>query len=479
MKKMQQRNVLLQTAVASALVSMYGAAFATGAITSPANDAAATVYAAEALTSSTTVTTPSIVYTMGVNRALNQDFTIIYTPSTGSTLNPANCVAGNFSQGGAGAVNFSTKRASASECAIQVGVTAATDLTTTITANLALASHPLATANSEVSYTVNLWDLGETARIDNSGPLTRMVAKSVNAINVYAAASDTSTVADVNNTNGPLKGFVANTTAPADTDTVAAAYLTFDNNSVAAKTADGSSIFDFKGTAGTLSLTLTDASKAFAGLAVNKLCLDADADSVYCEAGEVFPAAVANAATLALIPSTAFPAQGAVATRAISFQADGTNSLGTNRTIAVTGTVTPAVGVAHAITDTASKNATAWVWSANAIELWSPYFSTAPGWISRFSFQNTGIAVGYSATCAAESGNTVVNGAAVTGTLNPGMTVINAADVCTFTGNTRGTVRFIINAPVGAIHGTYNLVNATTGSSSVAELTRPFAGTTY
>jgi hypothetical protein len=483
-KNAKAKTVLLQTALAAALATMYGSAFA-GTISSPAADSSATVYATEALTSSTVVTTPSITYTMGVNRAIGQDFTIVFTPSAGSTFVPGNCVAANFSTAGvAGAFTFSTKRSSASECAIQVGVVSATTTTQTITSSgtgqgLVLATHPLATAGGSVSYTVNLWDLGETARIDNSAELTRVVATSVNAINVYAAASDTITTADVNNVNGPLKGFVAEGTAPADTTSVAAAYLTFDNNTVAAKIADGTTNFSILTTTGTVTVALTDATASFSGLATGKLCLDKDADGTYCETGEVFPAAVSGTATLATIPAAAFPAVTTAATRAISFQANGTTSLGTSRTIAVAGTVTPQVGAAHAFADTASKNATAWVWSANAIELWTPYFSTASGWISRFAFQNTGIAVGYSATCAAEVGNTVENGASVTGTLQPGMTMINAADVCTFSGNTRGNVRFIINAPVGAIHGTYNLVNATTGSSTVAEMTRPFSGTTY
>jgi len=492
---MTKRNLILQAAVAAALVSAFGGAYA-GAITSPVNDAAATKYAAEALTSSTAVTTPDVVYTMGVARTTAQDFTMIFTPSAGATLTPANCLGANFTvAGGGAAATISTKRASATECAVEVDVTTAFTTATTITSSaggtsaLVLATHPLATAGSSVSYTVALKDLGETAYIDNTGTLTRVVATSLNAVNVYAAASDTDTTADVNAVAGPLKGFEAGGAAPADTAAVAAAYLTIDNNSVGAKIADGATAFDFKTTTGTLTISLTDANKAFSGLKANKLCVDLNSvGASACGAGEIFtvtgstgtittPAANAGATV------TQIPATGATNTVWATFENDTTTALGTSRTIAVTGTVNPAVGAAHAFADTASKNATAWVWDANAIELWSPYFSTASGWISRFVFQNTGTAsVGYSATCLAETGNTVIPGAAVTGTLVPGMTVVNAADVCTFSGNTRGNVRFIINAPAGNIHGTYNLVNAATGSSTVAELTRPFgttAGTTW
>lgn len=477
---MKQRNIVLQAAMAAALVATYGAAHA-GAITSPATDAAATKYAAEALTSATAVTTPAVVYTMGVDRTTAQDFTMIFTPSAGATLNPAACIPGSFAVAGGGAATISTKRASASECAIEVDVsTAFVANATTITSNLVLATHPLATAGSSVSYTVALKDLGETAFIDNTGALTRVVAASVNAINVYAAAADTATIADVNAAAGPLLGFVAGGAAPADTATVAQANLTFDNNSANAKIADGTTNFDFTATTGTTTVALTDANKSFGALKAGGLCLDKDNDATLCEAGEVFAAAVASTATLATIPAAAFPAQGTTATRLVSFETDTTTSIGTSRTIAVAGSVTPQVGAAHEFADTSSVNATWWQWSANAIELWSPYFSTASGWISRFSLQNLGSsAVTYSATCLAETGNTVIPGAAASGTLAAGTTVINASDVCTFTGKTRGSARFVINAPAGNIHGAYNLVNATSGSTSITEMTRPYAAGTF
>jgi len=490
---MTKRNTILQAAVAAALFTAYGAAHA-GAITTPASDAAATKYAAEGLTAATAVATPNVVYTMGVARTTAQDFTMIFTPSAGATLTPANCLGTNFTVGGAGAATISTKRASASECAVEVDVTTAFDTTTTITTAgvgqaLLLATHPLATAGNSVAYTVVLKDLGETAFIDNSGPLTRTVATSVNAINVYAAAADTATVADVNGAAGPLKNFLANATVPADTATIAQANLTFDNNFVAAKNADGVTNYDFTTTGGTVTVVLTDANKSFGALAANKLCIDSDNDGTLCEnpgaSGSEILAVAGTTGTSALIPSSAFPAVTTIATRAVSFQANTTDGLGTTRTIAVGGTVTPgagvgvAIGAAHSFLNTGGVNATWWQWSANAIELWSPYFTTVSGWLSRFAFQNTGIAVGYSTTCLAETGNVVTAGPAATGTLAPGMTVINASDICSFSTNARGNVRFIINAPAGNIHAAYWLVNATSGSVTINEMTRPFAAATY
>lgn len=479
---MKKRNVVLQAAVAAALFSTFGVANA-GTISIPAADSAATKYATEALISTTVVAIPAVTYTMGVTRTAAQDFTMIFTPSTGATFVPANCVGANFLVAGAGAATISTKRASATECAIEVDVT--TDFTTATTirtsgvaAALALATHPLAVAGSTVAITVSLRDLGETAFIDNSGTLSRTVATSVNAINVYASTSDTLTTADVNASAGPLKGFLSNATAPSDSSTIAQANLTFDNNTVSAQDATGAALFNFAATGGTLSLTLTDANKSFGALTPAKLCIDLDSDAVLCEAGEFFGTPVGNAATLAAIPSTTFPGVGTAATRTVSFQNNGAD-LGTARTIAVTGTITPAVGAAHALADTTSKNATYWVWTANAIELWAPYFSTAPGYISRFSFQNTGIAVGYTTTCQAEVGNTAIVGTAASGTLNAGMTIIPAGDVCTFSGAARGVIRFVINAPAGNIHATYNVVHQASGAFTSADLTRPFATATH
>ena len=457
-------------ATALAIASVCGSAAFAGSITTPAADANAVVYAAEALVATTDVTVPSLVYTMGVARTTAQDFTIILTPSSGATFTTASCAAALPVIGGAGAATVSQKRSSANECAYEVDVTTAFTTATTLTfSNLVFDTHTLNTAGNSASVTVALKDLGETAYIDNSGTLTRKVATSVQAVNIYAATSDTATTADVNATGGPLTGF---TVVGDDTASIAKASLTFDNNSANAKAADGTTNFDFTATTGTAAVTLTGTTS---GVKASKFCLDLDNDGTLCETGEVMTV-TSTAATLSGIASSAFPAQGATATRKVSFEADGTTQLGTSRTFALTGTITPQVGAAESLADTSSKNATWWVWTANASQLVAPYMSTNSKYVNRFSLLNTGTsAVGYSVQCYAEGSNVATNGA--NGTLKAnGTTIVAASDACSFSdaATPRGAVVFTINAPINTVKGTYNIVDATTGANGFVPMTRPY-----
>ncbi|MBA4344743.1 MAG: hypothetical protein C0423_21590 [Methylibium sp.] len=333
-------------------------------------------------------------------------------------------------------------------------------------------SHTLNVAGNSASITLNLWDLGETARIDNNAAVTRTVATSVQAVNVYAAAADTATSADVNATGGPLTGFVAGGAAPADTASIAKANLTFDNNSANAVGADGATPFDFAATTGTVSLTLTGTTS---GLKADSFCIDLDNDASLCEAGEKFTAS-SGTSTLSSIASSVFPATGNAATRTVTFEADGTTQLGTSRTFAVSGTITPQVGAAESLADTASKNATWWTWTANASQLMTPYLSTNAKYVTRFSLLNTGsAAVGYSVKCYAEGTNVATNGA--NGTLKAnGTTIVNAADACSFSdaATPRGAVVFTINAPINTVKGAYNIVDATTGANGFVPMVRPY-----
>lgn len=454
-------------AVAASLV--FAGSASAGVINAPATDVLATVYAVEALTATTDITLPTIQYTMGVARTLAQDFTVILTPSAGATFTAASCAAAlPTKQAGTGAFTASVKRSSTSECAYEVDITTASDTTLILAfAGLVLDTHTLNTPGSTASVTLALKDLGETAFIDNSGVLTRRVASSVQAVNIYAATSDIATTVDVNAVGGPLTGFVA---GGDDTIIRAAALLTFDNNSVGAKAADGATTFDFRATTGTAAITLTGTTS---GVATDGLCIDLNADSVYCETGEKF-GVTSTAGTISGVVSTVFPVVGNLSTKRVTFLANGTTQLGTSRTFAVTGTITPQVGAVEPLADTAGKNATYWVWTANASQLMTPYMSTNTQYVTRFSLLNTGsAAVGYSVRCYAEGAATATNGAA--GTLKAaGTTVLNATDVCTFSGAPRGAVTFTINAPINSVKGVYNIVDAVTGANGFVPLTRPY-----
>lgn len=460
---------LTANTIVAAIGLVWGTAAVAGSISTPANDAAATKYAVEAVVNTTDITLPAVVYTMGVARTTAQDFTVVIKPSAGAAFTAGSCLAAVPVVAGAGAGTANLKRASTTECAYEVDVTTATTTATTLTfTGFVLDSHTLGTSGNSASVTLDIYDLGETARIDNTGTLTRVVAKSVTAINVYANTSDTATTADVNAAGGPLTGFVA---GGDDTVSIAKASLRMDNNTAGATAADGTTPFDFTATTGTATVTATG---DFGGLKANKFCLDLDNDATLCETGEVLTVA-SGVGTLAAIASSNFPVQGATHDRVVSFEADGTSNLGTSRTFALGGTITPQVGAAHAVVDTNSKNSTWWVWTANASELQTPYFSTDSQYLSRFFFQSyNGAAVGYTATCYAESGVTITYGAAKTGNLNSGTTAVNAADICTFGDTTRGSIRFIINSPIEKIKGTYQAVNKTTFAITLNNLTRPY-----
>lgn len=466
-------------AVAAAVGMVCAGVAHAGSVTSPASDAAAIKYAIEALGSGTTaVTLPPVVYTMGVARPVNTNFTIVLrlSPEAAPTASPAfngTCPTPTLSTAGA---SISVKRQSATECAYDfaVGATAVAPGDTITVTGLVSNLHTLNTSGSLTVY-VNLRDQGETARIDNSAEITRRVAVGVQAVNIYAATSDTATIADVNATGGPLTGFIANTTVPADIATRAAANLTFDNNSVGAKLADGTTAFDFTATAGTATVVLTGTAT---GAAASGFCLDTNGNGTYCEAGEVFTL-TPTTATLAGIASTRFPATGSTALRTATFTADGTTQLGTSRTFAVSGSITPATAGAsvNSFLNTSGVNSTYWVWSANASQLMTPYFTTSSRFLSRYFLLNTGAAsVSYSANCYAETGVTITYGASRTGTLiGNGLTTVNAGDVCTFSGGvTRGSVLFTINAPINTVKGSYQYIDPTSLNGTVQPLTRPY-----
>lgn len=449
-----------------------GVLVASGAFAGTISQPAVSVkYAVEALspTVTTTITVPTITYTMGVGRPTGNGFTIINTPSAGSTF--GTCVVPVPSNANMG---ITLKRQSATECAYDVqvigGPTAVGDTLTWT--NQTFPTHPLATVGSTLSVSINLKDPGETSQVDNAGPITKTLAQSVQSVNIYAAAVDNFTVADVNATGGPLTGFIAGTGGPiADSTSQANAQLVMDNNSINAVGANGVTLFDFTATTGTATLVLTGDNS---GAATNNFCFDLSNGGA-CGANEIFTLTT-NTATRAGIASNQFPPQGTTHFRPVLFNADGTTQLGTARTFAVSGTVTPQVGSPQPFANTNGVNGTWWQWSANASQLMSPYFSTNPQYVTRFFLLNTGaLPVGYTAKCFSEGGGAVTNGAKITGTLAANSNNnIDATAICSFGNAPRGAILFTINAPINSVKGTYNIVDKVTGANGFVPLTRPY-----
>lgn len=456
---------LTANAVVAAIGLVWGATAFAGTITSPAADANATAYAVEGLINTTDITSPNLVYTMGVARTPAQDFTIIMTPSAGAVFTAGTCATSlPVVAGGGAAATVSIKRSSTSECAYEVDITTASTTATTLTFTAPVFdSHTLATAGNTASLTLNLWDLGETARIDNNGPLTRRVAISGNAL-ALTAAQDTLTQANVNDASGPLFGFVV---ANDDIATAAKASFVINNNNAATtyKLPDGTTNWDFNLHGTAIAVTVTG---SFAQLAA--------AAGSFAAASTVGPAIAnpvvsGNTATFSIPPANV----GAAATNttiSTTFTTARTASMGTARTfgVAAVGDVVTGADV------TLAGNSSWWVWGANASQLMTPYFTTNARFLSRFFLLNTGTGpVTYSADCLTETGVTPVYGAARTGTLSAnGLTAVDASGICTFSAGTRGAIIFTINAPINTVKGTYQYIDPVSLNGIVESLVRPY-----
>jgi hypothetical protein len=115
--------------------------------------------------------------------------------------------------------------------------------------------------------------------------------------------------------------------------------------------------------------------------------------------------------------------------------------------------------------------------SRNGGQLTSPWFTLAPGWISRFILTNTSSqAAPYSISVVTESGNTATTvPAGLSGTVPAnGMVVINAGDfVSSFSGSTRAAATFTFQSGRSNINGVYQVVNATSGAITNQTMVAP------
>jgi len=454
-------------AISVAAASVCASAAFAGSITAPT---ATAKYAVEALVSTTDITLPNVVYKMGVARTIAQDFTVILTPSAGSTFTAGSCTAATptiaLAGTATGALTATVKRSGTAECAYEVDVTTAfsvpttNDFVTLTFPGLVLDSHNLATVGSTAGVTLAIKDLGETAFIDNSGSLSVNVATSGNALTLTAAA-DTATKADVNDEEGPLFGFLS---VGDDADDTALASFVIGNNSGATTwlLPDGATPWDFTTDGTDIDVTVAG---NFQGLATNGFLVDAPIGTD--------PVATATSAgttaTFTLLPANINAGQ-TNTTITTTFTSARTASLGTSRVFGVS-------AVADVVTGanvTLAGNSSWWTWGANASQLMTPYFTTDSRFLSRYFFLNTsGASVTYSAQCYSEGG-TITNGTAQTGTLRAGQTAVNAAEVCTISGATRGGVIFTINAPINAVKANYQTVDPVTLNNMIVPMTRPY-----
>lgn len=456
MKKFTLKAITLATA------SVCGSAAFAGSITAPAS---AVQYAIEALAAPPAAATPiagvpGVTYQMGVSRTIAQDFTIIYKPTAGSTFGACPTAPAAFTIAGTGAATVSNKRSSPAECAYEVDVTTATDTTTTVTiAGLTFASHNLGTsAGNTAGVVVGLWDLGETARIDNNTDLTRVVAQSGNALTLTAAA-DTGTTTDVNDEFGPLFGFV---TQNNDADATATASFSVGNNATGAFVMpNGVTQWNFATHGTTVKATVAG---NYQGLLANGFLVNQ-----FCGANPTATVVGGNA-TFTLLPANFTCGVGTYGVET-TFTSARNASLGTSRVFGVSAVGDVVTGADRNL----AGNASWWTWTANASQLMTPFFNNNPNYITRFFFLNTSsAAVSYSTQCFTEGGNAVTNGAG--GSLAANATTnVPASGVCTFLpGTPRGAVIFTINAPIQAVKGTFQQIAPTGADGVVTPLVRRY-----
>lgn len=457
-------------ALAVATAAVCGAGAQAGSVSSTTAK-----YAVEAITSTSAITLSPVVYTMGVTRVVSQPFTIIVREPAGATTT-LSCGAVPTVAGG-GAANITVKRTSSSECVWDVNVTTDINVGGTITfPNLAINGHGLATVGATEKLNIALYDTGETARVDNSTDVTATVATSGRAITL-TATQDTGTKADVNfnSGNNPLFGFVAQND---DTTTNAAANFTIgvDGNYLNASGVAVTANSVLTNIAVTIAGDFSGLVTSFNGAGNSSVQVNATGP-VLSTAQTVTYNATAGTATFTVSPAAL--TQNGTTNVLVSLNSAVSQSLGTSRTFGVSAVANPSLAGVGA--QTLAGNANWWVWGANGIELRSAFFNNFADAnnFTRFYFQNTGSQTAdYSATCQAETGKTITYGSAKSGKLGVGMTALNAADICTFSAGSRGSITFTINANIGVIKGVYQ--QAINGAAAgYIPLERPYGTNTY
>lgn len=468
-------------AALAATVLMSGPAYSASTLTGGFTVAAEGI-ASSTVVGDTTIGTPQLKTTMGVPLVSfggGTHYTFILQLPAGATLAVATGAKPTLTYAGGGSVVISPKVIGTNRYSWDLFVTASTSPLDSFTlSNIAVNGHGLQNPGTFV-VTVNIMDQGETAQIDNPTPVPFPLYTSVDVVNVYASAivpnspgTVKKTTTNVTDPAGPLFGFVVpGAQTPADAQYKAFSNYVLVNNVIGALLPNLSGFYDFTVAGGSVALTVTDTSN-FGGLAPGGFCLGVNCFTV-----------TAGVATLTL-PASAFSLEPSAVNTNNTFLATGTTSLGTSRTFGLSGTVTPAgAALTHPLVNTNGINGGYWTWGANATVLQSPWFSTFNSggtFQNRFVFLNSGAApITYTSICFAETGNTATLGTKAAGTLiAAGTTVINATDVCTFSGNTRGSVQFVISGPAGSLSGDFQQVNPQQTVTSVV-LDRVYAGPTY
>ena len=321
-----------------------------GAI-APASALVVTNYAREALDDSTAVSAPGVAVTFNAFKAtIGTPYRVILEVANGSFGNNTGVVPNDTFGAVAGTttancvpVTFSGQDASkqlAWECTpiTSAGTTEDNFGISFDAGTLKVTADGLKNGGAATTIKASLQSREGFATYDTVAAKDYM--KGVQAIDIVAA-NDTNTKTDVNHANGPLFGFVADATVPADTTTIAQARFVVSNNVPAlgatpAVCPDATTAFDMNITTATcgayvstnaLQFKLTD-SREFAALAPSGLTLKAGPSTVpFVTNGDT--------ATVSVTPVVANFAGGAGNTTNVdvSYTATNTASLGAERLI--------------------------------------------------------------------------------------------------------------------------------------------------
>jgi hypothetical protein len=485
------------SALAVAALSSAGA-FATGSITAPASTV---VYAEEGIYA-TAITLPLVTYQMGVGRGTTgQDMTIIYTLPTGTSFaslptsltystpdtNITPTVTSTIKRGGVGqsqvvySVSIGTQATAA-------GDTFTLGATTSVNAGLL-------TPSSTLGLEVKLLDQVETACVDNVGTpavgtgeckksvVYGSLAPAADFWNnwpttpvVGVAADSGETTTDALATRGPLTGFVEKSTGAlhgaVDMPTTASASVRVKTTTANVMSATDPTAAYTLVAGDEVTITVTDPTGMFAGLAADGLLFSGDVTSTT-PSGDIFVASGSDYSVTLPGDSESF---GAGTASGVVYTADGVTSMGIGRVLGISGAVAPADGIGHSFTGRTDW----WTWGSNGIILETPMTAVTSGYNNRYVFMNYGLTdATMTAECLVESGKTVVSKLlqATPATLLAGkQTVLLTSDVCTVTPGTEGNqaqragVRFTISAPANTVKGVYNAVSPTGSIDSIEML---------
>lgn len=458
---MKKRNLMLQSAVASALLVMSAGAYAT--VDMNASPVVPVKFASE-IVATTAAPVPLTNAATGLNLQVAQGYAmsegeVRYARMECSSNMKFDAASAVTSSNGAtliGAINGLGTNVIYFSVTAGVGGGLAAD-TLTVDGTRTVSS------TGDVSCSYSLYD--QPSQAQAGGATGRIVSVADKAYIDFTAAllttvTPATSTADVEATTGAYTKFTTGNTYTELADVV----ITDAN----ASAIDGTTLLD------TELLSNTDVSVAgdftaaantdgtYTGAALGRVWIDGAAD---CSTGSDDVGDFLATTLSATAATFTGPTANIAGTYSLCFASNGTAAIPAATYTATVDYTT--IGAAYAVTDVTAAAAGTIV--RNGTTMVAPLVQKPAGWLSRLVLVNKGTAArAYTVSAVAESGNTVtLSGAAASGTLGAGQTtVVDLPDLIAATGSPRTSLVVTVNGPENQISGLYQIVNATTGSIS-------------